>query len=147
MFKFAFVACLCMFIACTDKTCPPPPPPPPPMESIFGTKWMLESATGLTAEQYKTLTPDQIPYFTIDTTGKFVGFGGCNRMSGGKVVVTGQEVAFGAIGMTRMACMAGAVDKTELAMSRAINNATNWKIDQGKLMLYQKEALQATFGK
>lgn len=67
--------------------------------------------------------------------GKISGTGGCNRMAG-QATISGDNIAFGAIAATRMACAPAAMDQ-EAKFFAALEEVRGWRVDpaQGKLTL------------
>jgi heat shock protein HslJ len=65
-----------------------------------------------------------------------VGFGGCNRMSGG-YALDGDKVTFSDVVATRMACTKGM--DVEEGFSRALGEVVRWGIDGTTLRLYDAQ--------
>jgi len=79
---------------------------------------------------------DTKAYMEIDaSTGRFNGNTGCNRMFG-SVKVDGRSVAFSGVGMTRMACVDSNVMKLEADFTKALQNATRYRVNDDELSIY-----------
>jgi len=99
--------------------------PAPPVE---GTKWLLETVyTGQTASSAPTG-----PYL-IFTGGQVTGSTGCNDLSG-PAKITGSNIEFGPIGMTRKACP-GDLAPAERAMVAVLQGTVPFKVEHGQLTL------------
>ena len=74
----------------------------------------------------------------IAEDGKVSGSGGCNRMST-KATLTGEEIAFGPIASTKMACAPAVMDQ-EMKFFAALSEVRTWRADpsRGKLSLLGK---------
>lgn len=65
----------------------------------------------------------------IADDGSVSGSGGCNRMTG-KAVISGNDISFGPIGSTNMACTPAAMDQ-ERKFFAALRRARSWSIHAG----------------
>ena len=74
----------------------------------------------------------------IAEDGKVSGSGGCNRMSG-MATLTGEEITFGPIASTKMACAPAVMDQ-EMKFFAALSEVRTWQADpsRGKLTLLGK---------
>ena len=94
------------------------------------TQWKLVWLPGTKIE---TATPRQLPYIQLDPESHRVsGSGGCNRLAGG-YELSGGNLQFTQMAMTRMACLHGG--DTESSFVNALNETKAWKIVGGKLLL------------
>ncbi|MGB6193952.1 MAG: META domain-containing protein, partial [Terracidiphilus sp.] len=84
-------------------------------------------------------------YILLDSASHRVsGSGGCNRLVG-SYEITGNQLKFGQMAGTRMACAEGM--GTEQALLQALGDVSAWKIASGKLELFDSGSkLLATFG-
>lgn len=81
------------------------------------------------------------PYLELNSKkASAYGFGGCNRFFGSYRTI-GQELEFGALGATRMACPEGMDREQELF--RALGTVTRYEIDGSELLLFAGEKLIA----
>ncbi len=79
-------------------------------------KWALTAINGKPVVSTKA-------YIEIDKEkGRFTGSTGCNRMFGG--IAANERLKFGAVGMTRMACLEGDVSKVESEFMAALAKVT-----------------------
>ena len=94
------------------------------------TQWKLVWVAGAKIE---TATPRQLPYIQLDPEGRRVsGSGGCNRLMG-TYELSGGNLQFTQMAMTRMACLHGG--DTESSFVTALNEVKAWKIVGSKLLL------------
>ena len=94
------------------------------------TQWKL---TWLGATKIESMSPDQFPYIELDPDNHRVsGSGGCNRLMGG-YELEGDHLRFTQMAMSRMACIRGG--ETESALAKALDQAREWMISRGTLLL------------
>lgn len=102
----------------------------PPQESagILDTVWVLEDIQhqGVIDRSYLTLQ--------ISPDGQATGDGGCNRFSG-TAEVTGDQITFGMLMMTRRACAVEAMQMQENKYTTAFERVRQWRIENGLLHL------------
>lgn len=99
--------------------------PTPPVE---GTKWLLETIyAGETASSAPTG-----PYL-IFADGKVTGSTGCNDL-GGPATITGSNIEFGPIGMTRKGCPDD-LAPVERAMVAVLQGTVPFEVEHGQLIL------------
>jgi heat shock protein HslJ len=73
------------------------------------------------------------PHFVLQPqTGRVVGSGGCNRLAG-SYTLAGEELTFGQVAGTRMACPDGM--DVERAFHRALGEVASWRIEGQTLEL------------
>jgi len=101
-----------------------------PAAPLEKTEWRL---IWLGTAKIESGTPQQAPYIQLDPESHRVsGSGGCNRLMGG-YELAGDHLKFTQMAMSRMACVHGG--DTESAFTKALNDATSWKMVGGKLLL------------
>lgn len=101
-----------------------------PAAPLEKTEWKL---VWLGNTKIESATPRQVAYIQLDSDSHRVsGSGGCNRLMGG-YELEGDHLKFTQMAMTRMACMHGG--DTEAAFSKALDQAREWMISKGKLLL------------
>lgn len=111
-------------VACAVPTAPGAPGAPP---ALVGTEWRLEDLGG-------SGVIDRVPAtLAFPEPGRVAGFGSCNRFFGSYTLVQ-DRIAFGQMGMTRMAC-AGAVGEQETRFMAALQKAQRVRIEGGSLQL------------
>jgi heat shock protein HslJ len=74
----------------------------------------------------------------IAADGRASGSGGCNRI-GGKAVIKGSNITFGAMFSTKMACPP-AVMNQEAKFLNALSQTRSFRVDQGERKLYLMDA-------
>lgn len=98
--------------------------------SLEKTEWKLIWLGGTKIE---SATPQQMAYLQLDPESHNVsGSGGCNRLMG-TYELEGAHLQFTKMAMTRMACLHG--NETEASFSQALDQAREWKVVSGKLLL------------
>lgn len=96
--------------------------------SLDNTYWKLLSLHGKAVPRL-----DQEAYIILQSQGKLVGSGGCNRLMG-SWKQDGQQLQIGRVGGTRMACK-GAAARTESAMLKMLGRVAGWRIHGEQLEL------------
>jgi heat shock protein HslJ len=97
---------------------------------LVKTEWKLIWLAGAKME---TATPHQVPYFQLDPASQRVsGSGGCNRLMGG-YELSGANLRFTQMAITRMACLHGGNEESSFV--QALNEVKAWKIVGGRLLL------------
>lgn len=102
-----------------------------PSLEILNTRWELRSFDGAAVELPEGARP---AFFKVDAGSPpdLVGFGGCNRFYGTAFTATETTVAFGAVGMTRMACpLLGG----EQIFVSTLSKADGWSVDGDTLTI------------
>lgn len=99
--------------------------------TIFDRDWVAEEIDGAAAHDKAK------PTLQIGKDGKVSGHGGCNGFFG-SAKVDGGKVTFGQIGSTQMACEQAVMDQ-EHKFHQALERAATFKIEQGKLVLTDKD--------
>ena len=120
------------------------PKPPPAMEmttALEGTRWRLVQVAG---KPVAHVTGQREAYLQLDPSLKRVNAsGGCNGFNG-TYTLDGQQLSFGAVAGTRMACPK--VMEQENAFSDALTRTTQWKVSNARLELLDASgALLAQF--
>lgn len=83
-------------------------------------------------------------HFSLDSS-RVTGSGGCNRLSG-PFTIDGTSLTFGALIMTRMACVDTALDSQENAFVAALNATDHYTISGDTLTLYSAGQATVRFG-
>ncbi|CAN7306100.1 YbaY family lipoprotein [Aminobacter sp. LjRoot7] len=99
--------------------------------TIFDRDWVAEEIDGAAAHDKAK------PTLQIGKDGKVSGRGGCNGFFG-SAKVDGSKVTFGQIGSTQMACEQAVMDQ-EHKFHQALERAATFKIEQGKLVVADKD--------
>jgi len=100
-------------------------------EGLEGPQWQLVEVAG---EPLPALPGGRQPHITLDAAGRqATGFAGCNNFFGG-YVRQGEELTFGLLGSTQMACPEPESD-LESGFFRALEATRRWQIREGKLLL------------
>lgn len=95
--------------------------------SLSGTSWRLEDLGGAGVIDRVEATLE----FAVD--GRVAGRGSCNRYFG-SVTITGQTIAFGQIGSTKMACPPAVADQEDKFI-KALSQAQRFEIRDTMLMI------------
>ncbi|MDC6365311.1 MULTISPECIES: META domain-containing protein [Flavobacteriaceae] len=100
--------------------------------------WILEEMGGRQVSK-SDFNGNEVPYFQMDLKNyTFSGLAGCNRMNGSFVFEKG-VLKFPQVATTKMACPNV---KAETEFLTALQNSASYKIDNKKLMLFNKEQNQ-----
>jgi heat shock protein HslJ len=106
-----------------------------PAAALAGTTWRAETITGRPVIDCAAST------ITFEADGRVSGRGGCNRYFGTSTIA-GEQLAFGAMGATRMACAPALMDQ-EARFFEALGAADGWAIGaDGLLLIYSAGADQ-----
>jgi len=99
--------------------------------SLLGTEWRLVEMDG-------QILPER-PAATLAFTepGKVAGNGSCNRFFG-SVTVSGEQIGFGQIGATKMACM-GPAGQLEPRYFAALQQAQRYEVKNTSLVIHMKD--------
>ena len=97
---------------------------------IVNTTWLLEDLGGAGVLDRVRAT------LAFTEPGKVAGSGSCNRFFG-SVKLSGQSIAFGQLGSTRMACVA-AVAVQEAKYLKALADAERFVLDGSVLLIYAR---------
>lgn len=109
------------------------PPGPGGAPSLVGTEWRLEDLGGAGVL-------DRVPAtLSFPEAGRVAGNGSCNRFFGSYTLVQ-DRIAFGQMGMTRMAC-AGAVGEQENRYMAALQKAQRVQV-QGSTLTLSVEGME-----
>lgn len=95
--------------------------------SLVGTEWRLQELGGAPA------MPNVQATLAFPEAGRVAGFSSCNRFFGTYTLVQG-KVAFGQMGMTRMACM-GPAGEQEARYMAALQKAQTLRVDGVTLLI------------
>lgn len=110
-----------------------------PTETIAGVAWTLVEVDGATVDPAQMNRPATL---LLDADGRASGSAGCNQF-GGPYTITGDEIRFGAIAMTRMACP-DRMD-VESAYAAVFEAARTWRVRDGMLELMADGRILARF--
>jgi heat shock protein HslJ len=117
--------------AAPDTTAPAAPARTAPPAALEGTEWRLADIGGQPSPPGADST--RHPGFTLIAEGRTVqGSAGCNRMKG-TYQLDGQNLKFGPLATTRMACPAM---QTETAFLKALEATTRYEVSGSSLTLY-----------
>lgn len=95
--------------------------------SLVGTEWRLQELGGAPA------LPGAQATLAFPEAGRVAGFGSCNRFFGTYTLVQ-EKVAFGQMGMTRMACM-GPAGEQETRYMAALQKAQTLRVEGNALLI------------
>jgi heat shock protein HslJ len=102
---------------------------------LAGTTWRAETITGRPVIDAAAST------IAFEADGRVSGRGGCNRYFGTSTIA-GEQLSFGAVGATRMACAPALMDQ-EARFFQALGSAERWIVDaDGLLLIYSAGADQ-----
>ena len=110
-----------------------------PAATIRGISWTLVEVDGTTVDPAGTNRPATL---LLDEDGRASGSAGCNQF-GGPYTITDDEIRFGAIAMTRMACP-DRMD-VETAYAAVFEAARTWRVRAGMLELMADGRVLARF--
>jgi heat shock protein HslJ len=110
--------------ACANSAAPASEPARP----LWGTQWQLQ-ALGAQPVMERSKASLQFP-----EVGRVAGHGSCNRFSG-SVSVTGDQLTFGNMASTKMACMGGAMAQ-ERDYLAALQKAKRYEQQGDTLLIY-----------
>lgn len=96
--------------------------------SLDNTYWKLLTLNGKAVPRL-----DKEAHIILQQQGRLVGSGGCNRLMG-SWKQDGQQLQFGQVAGTRMACK-GAASSTESAMLKMLGQVASWRIHGDQLEL------------
>ena len=118
---------VCTILGCSSRRQPPESAP-----LTTGT-WRALTVNGQTA-----VPPDvaRRPWLQfVADSGRVFGSAGCNRIAG-PYTVTGSSLKFGAMAMTRMACLDSALDAQETAFAAALQETDRFTVVADTLTLF-----------
>ena len=102
-------------------------------QRLTGTTWRAETIMG------RPVVDSSASTISFEADNRVQGRGGCNRYFGTSTI-TGEQVSFGAMGSTKMACAPALMDQ-EMRFFQALQSAERWTIDQrGLLLIYSSGA-------
>ncbi len=108
-------------VACTMPGAPGATP------NLAGTEWRLQELAGAPA------LPEVQATLAFPEAGRVAGFSSCNRFFGTYTLVQ-DKVAFGQMGMTRMACM-GPAGEQETRYMAALQKAQTLRVEGSALLI------------
>ena len=110
-----------------------------PTAPITGETWTLVEVDGAAVDSAQMNRPATL---MLDDNGRASGSAGCNQFSG-TYTLTGADIRFGAIAMTRMACP----DRMEVenAYAAVFERARTWRVRDGLLELMADGRILARF--
>jgi heat shock protein HslJ len=94
---------------------------------LTGTTWRAETIMG------RPVIDSSASTITFEADGRVHGGGGCNRYFGSGTM-DGEQITFGALGSTKMACAPALMDQ-EARFFRALETAERWSLDEDGLLL------------
>jgi len=99
-------------------------------EELEGSQWQLVVVAG---RAVPSLPGGRQPHITLEAASRqAVGFAGCNNFFGG-YLLKGEELTFGLLGSTQMACPEQESD-LEFDFFRALEASRRWQIEKGVLL-------------
>jgi putative lipoprotein len=105
----------------------------PTAPGLAGTTWRAETIMG------RPVIDPAASTITFEADGRVSGRGGCNRYFGTSTIA-GDQLSFGAMGATKMACAPALMDQ-ETRFFQALGSAARWTIDRdGLLLIYSAGA-------
>ena len=100
---------------------------------LAGTTWRAETIMG------RPVIDSAASTITFQADGRVHGHGGCNRYFG-SVTIAGEQVSFGPLGSTKMACAPALMDQ-EARFFQALESAERWSLhEQGQLLIHSAGA-------
>lgn len=96
--------------------------------SLAGTEWRLEAVGGQPALAQPQAT------LAFPEPGRVAGHASCNRFFG-SVTIDGQQISFGQLGATRMACV-GPADEQERRVLQALTAAHHYELQGDTLVIH-----------
>jgi heat shock protein HslJ len=96
---------------------------------LAGSSWILEDLNGAGVAADTRVTLD------FAEKGRATGTGSCNRYFA-TVEISGSSIRFGAVGATRMACVAPAASLQEVKYFGALEAASRYTLEGGVLSIY-----------
>lgn len=112
-----------------------------PNAPLENTRWKLSALPGM--QSLPALEKDTWIQFVLNSP-NFRGNAGCNNMSGSFKTEPGNRIRIGPVAMTRMMCPEANM-KVEDLMTKAVNEADNYKITGDTLELLKGDVVLATF--
>lgn len=111
-----------------------------PNKTLENTKWVL---TNIGTKPISPKAP--FPYLEFDKeTSRVSGLAACNRISGG-YTISGDALKFGAIAMTRMACIDPEKGEIERQFTQALEKVNRFEVKNGTLSLFDGTTLLLKF--
>jgi heat shock protein HslJ len=102
---------------------------------LTGTTWQAETIIG------RPVIDSSASTITFEADGRVHGRGGCNRYFGA-ATIDGEQISFGALGSTKMACAPALMDQ-EARFFQALESAERWSLDeQGLLLIHSASAAE-----
>jgi putative lipoprotein len=94
---------------------------------LTGTTWRAETIMG------RPVIDSSDSTITFEADGRVHGRGGCNRYFGA-ATIGGEQVSFGPIGSTKMACAPALMDQ-EARFFQILESAVRWSVDEHGMLL------------
>jgi heat shock protein HslJ len=98
----------------------------PDTPGLADTTWRAETIMG------RPVIDSSLATITFEADGRVHGRGGCNRYFGA-ATMAGEQVSFGALGSTKMACAEALMDQ-EARFFQALESAERWSLDEHGLL-------------
>jgi heat shock protein HslJ len=135
------VLCIAMLLVSCMKQATPPLGAQ--TGGIEGIQWYLTEVGG---SPVSPMADDKQPHILLDPAeNQATGFGGCNNFFG-RYELNGSLLTFGPMGATRMACPDLEMG-LEASVFEALENARQWKIEGGDLLLLKADDILARFSR
>jgi heat shock protein HslJ len=99
--------------------------------ALDGTSWR---ATELAGKPAPPPSEKREATLVFQTGGRVSGFDGCNTLTGGYTLKDTDGISFGQMGATQKACLDS--PETERGFRAALKSASRWRIDGGRLELF-----------
>jgi heat shock protein HslJ len=99
----------------------------PDQPGLTGTTWRAETIMG------RPVIDSSASTITFEADGRVHGRGGCNRYFGSGTA-DGEQLSFGPLGATKMACAPALMDQ-ETRFFQALGSAERWRLDEHGLLL------------
>lgn len=107
---------------------------------LFQREWTLIQLSGFSENEIAQI--ERKPTLTIAET--ISGFGGCNRLLGGKYTLHGNNISITGMASTKMLC-AGIGQKVETFFIPLLNDVKTYKMEGVNLWLYTDDNRHAAF--
>jgi heat shock protein HslJ len=105
--------------------------------ALDGTSWR---ATELAGKPVPPPKEKRDATLVFQTGGRVSGFDGCNSATGGYTLKGNDGIAFGQMAMTQKACLDSA--ETERGFRAALKSASRWKMEGGRLELFDAAGMR-----
>jgi heat shock protein HslJ len=131
MIRYFFIVLLTALTACSPQYSTQPDADTP---KLFRTWWRVEKIDGQDAGFIRGQRRDM--HIILYSSGKMVGSGGCNQISGSFVQSPG-SIRFGAITLSKMMCQPGVMSR-ERAFISALRKCSSYIVRGRRLTMYDR---------